>query len=100
MELSIDGYSDTFEISPSIIEFSGQFVISVKNNKRLNFEETNAIEFTVVARELSLNKLTASAIVTVNLIDENDNAPTFDRDRYEVQVHESVKPGTVILKVH
>ncbi len=99
LELSIDGFSDTFEISPSIIEFSGQFVISVKNNKRLDFEKTDEITFTVVARELGLNKLTASAPVTVKLVDVNDNAPEFDRERYEVKVHENAKPGTVILKV-
>lgn len=46
-----------------------------------------------------MNKLSASALVTVNLLDRNDNPPKFDRDKYEVKVHENERPGTVILKV-
>ena len=41
------GYEDTFEISPSIINQEGKFVISVKNNKRIDFEQTRQINFKV-----------------------------------------------------
>ena len=48
---------------------------------------------------MGVNKLTATALVTVNLLDENDNAPKFERSKYFIQVHENEKPGTLILKV-
>ena len=47
LELSIIGFSDTFEVSPSIINQEGQFVISVKNNKRLDYELLRQLNFKV-----------------------------------------------------
>ena len=35
LELFLDGYEDTFEISPSLVEKSANFVISVKSNRKL-----------------------------------------------------------------
>ena len=46
-----------------------------------------------------MNKLTATALITVNLLDENDNAPKFERPKYFIQVLENEKPGVQILKV-
>ena len=48
LELSIIGFSDTFEVSPSIINQEGQFVISVKNNKRLDYELLRQLNFKVI----------------------------------------------------
>ena len=53
----------------------------------------------VVARELGADKLEARAAVSVALLDDNDNAPDFAREKYGVRVRENVRPGTVILKV-
>ena len=53
----------------------------------------------MVAREVGPNKLSASSLITVNLLDSNDNKPVFTRDKYEVSVHENEVPGKVILKV-
>lgn len=47
VHLYLDGYDDTFEVSPSIIQNSGQFSISVKNNKKLDFEKVQRLEFLV-----------------------------------------------------
>ena len=57
-----------------------------------------------MAKELGANELSAGASVRVNLVDENDNAPTFykfapNQDHYEASVHERAKPGTLVLKV-
>ena len=58
----------------------------------------------IVAKELGVNELSATASVTVNLIDENDNQPTFTKfppgkGHYEATVHEEASPGTVVLQV-
>ena len=54
------GYEDTFEISPSIINQEGKFVISVKNNKRIDFEQTRQINFKVMQQKLLLQKVVGS----------------------------------------
>ena len=54
----------------------------------------------IVAREVgSSDQLHSSALVTVNLVDKNDNLPVFERDKYEVDVHENEENGKVVLKV-
>ena len=55
--------------------------------------------FQIVAEEVGLSGLSASADVTVNLLDENDNVPKFEEDYYDVTIPENVQPGTVILQV-
>ena len=53
-----------------------------------------------MAREVgSSDQLYSSALVTVNLVDRNDNLPVFERDKYEVDVHENEQNGKVVLKV-
>ena len=65
LELSLQNHGDIFEviilclrsfhyqcfhhqISPPIIKQSGQFIISVKNNKKLDAEQRRKLEFKVV----------------------------------------------------
>merc|ERR1719341_1035637 len=79
LELSLLGHSDIFEISPPIIKQGGQFIISVKNNKKLDAEKTRKLEFKIVATETGPSRQSASAEVIVNILDQNDNAPVFDR---------------------
>ncbi len=52
-----------------------------------------------MAEEVGLTGLSASADVTVTIVDENDNAPKFVEDHYDVTIPENVHPGTVILQV-
>ena len=121
LELFVEGdFADTFEVSPSVVENSAQFVVSVKNRQKIDYEQVQTIEFEVifpfglpqmvwhytclvlqiVAREVgSSDQLHSSARVTVNLLDRNDNPPVFESDKYEVEVHENEENGKVILKV-
>ena len=49
LELFIEGsFADTFEVSPSVVENSAQFVVSVKNSKKIDYEEVQTIEFKVI----------------------------------------------------
>ena len=43
------------------------------------------------------NSKTAHAIIAVNVIDENDNAPVFLRTRYEGHISEAAEIGSVVL---
>ena len=54
----------------------------------------------IVAREVgSSDQLYSSALVTVNILDRNDNQPVFEREKYEVDVRENEENGKIILKV-
>ena len=54
----------------------------------------------IVACEVgSSDQLQSSALVTVNILDRNDNVPVFEREKYEVDVRENEENGKVILKV-
>jgi len=53
-----------------------------------------------VAEEVGLSGLSATADVTVNIVDENDNVPKFSQDHYDVQIPENVATGTIILQVN
>ena len=99
LELAIVGFADTFEISPSIVNQDAQFVISVKNNKRLDYEQIRQMNFKIVAQELGVNKLTASADVSVNILDVNDNKPQFTQSSYEFDVPENEKAGSIIGQI-
>ena len=99
LELAIVGFADTFEISPSIVNQDAQFVINVKNNKRLDFEQVRQMNFKIVAQELGVNKLSTSADVSVNILDVNDNKPQFTQNAYEFDVAENEESGTIVGKV-
>ena len=100
LELSIQGHEDIFEISPPIIQQGGKFIISVKNNKKLDAEVTRKLEFKIVATETGPSRQSTLADVIVNIIDVNDNSPVFDQDEYRVSIRENIPPGTKIVKVH
>jgi hypothetical protein len=52
-----------------------------------------------LATELGVNKLSASADVSVNLVDVNDNKPQFLKPTYEIDIVENQPPGVQIGRV-
>ena len=54
-QLYLDGYSDTFEVSPSVSESSVNFAIAVKNSKKIDFERSKTIEFGVSGANVKWN---------------------------------------------
>ena len=47
MSLSVEGHDDIFEVSPRVVTRRGKFVISVTNNKKLDYEKVKAFKFKV-----------------------------------------------------
>ena len=45
--LSVEGHEDIFEVSPKIINRRGTFVISIKSNKKLDYEATKSFHLKV-----------------------------------------------------
>ena len=53
----------------------------------------------VIATELGVSKLSASADVIVNLLDLNDNRPDFSQSSYEINIPENQLAGVQIGQV-
>ncbi|PAA85363.1 hypothetical protein BOX15_Mlig029482g2 [Macrostomum lignano] len=60
----------------------------------LDYERQQVYYLTVKAYDLGEPPLSATAVVTVKVIDENDNAPEFPADGFRVSVKENEPPGT------
>jgi len=68
--------------------------------KQLDREQTAQLRFVVVASDAGVPSLSASAIVTVNVGDVNDNSPTFDQAVYEASVSDRAPSGQFVTAVH
>uniref|UniRef100_A0A3Q3WF66 Protocadherin-16 n=1 Tax=Mola mola TaxID=94237 RepID=A0A3Q3WF66_MOLML len=67
--------------------------------KALDREEKDVFNLTIVAEDHGTPQLSASQVLSVQVIDVNDEAPVFTRAEFEAQVMENQGPGTTVLKV-
>ncbi|MFT7807568.1 protocadherin-23 isoform X1 [Arapaima gigas] len=65
----------------------------------LDREMTESYTLTVTASDKGTPPLNGSTVVTVTVLDVNDNTPTFVSTEYHIQVSESSPPGTLLTHV-
>lgn len=75
--------------------FSGSLSIL----KALDREEQEAFNLTIMAEDHGTPQLSTSQLLSVRVIDVNDEAPVFQRAEFEAQVMENKGPGTSVLTV-
>ena len=64
----------------------------------VDYEAKRELSFRVVASD---GQLSGSCVVTLNIVDVNDNLPVFDQAEYEYRLEESeALPGTRLIRVH
>ena len=80
---------------PSSLFFAGSLSIM----KALDREEKDVFNLTIVAEDHGIPQLSASQVLSVQVIDVNDEAPVFTRAEFEAKVMENQGPGTTVLKV-
>ncbi|PVD37769.1 hypothetical protein C0Q70_00370 [Pomacea canaliculata] len=87
--------TDTFELEQSSFQDTGSVFIRVKNNSKLNYEESKQLFFEILARDTPINgtALSASATVTVNIEHVNEFAPEFNETDIRASVPEGSPPG-------
>lgn len=91
----------TFEISPNVAERSASFLIRVRDNVLLDYEERQSVQFQILAQELGpATNLSAVVNVTVYINDVNDNPPVFTQPVYTVELPENMTAGTKVVQVH
>jgi len=59
----------------------------------LDHEVATRVELVVVASDRGLPPMTSSAVVSVSVVDINDEAPTFTRSNYSFGTYENQPPG-------
>ena len=77
------------------VDSSGIITASI----RLDRETQDTHSFLVFATDAGIPSQTGSAMVTVTVLDENDQFPIFSQDVYEGQLAERQPPGTAVLTV-
>ena len=65
----------------------------------LDYERIQTIEFTVMVRDHGDPPRSASAFVTINIMDTNDKAPQFPNQLYSFSVKENLDTNTVVGQV-
>lgn len=91
-EYSLQGASSLFSIHP----FTGRLQVA----RKLDYETTTAYSFTAVAKETeTAEQYEGATNVTVNVINVNDNQPTFERLVYVFTVAESISTDKVVGRV-
>ena len=87
---------------PDLVPFSVDEqtgVITVVDSQSIDYEVTQQYQFSVVATDSGRPQMSSTAMVILNVTNENDNAPTFQRSRYKVAVCESAPTGLIILQL-
>ncbi|XP_072302038.1 protocadherin-16 [Eucyclogobius newberryi] len=67
--------------------------------KALDREEHEVYNLTVVAEDHGIPQLSTSQVLSVHVIDVNDEGPVFERAEFEAVVMENKGPGTTVLTV-
>ncbi|EDW83990.2 uncharacterized protein Dwil_GK13902 [Drosophila willistoni] len=99
--LTLLNNNGTFEITPNVAERSASFLIRVRDNAMLDYEQQDSVQFSILAQELGpATNLSAIVNVTVYINDVNDNAPKFDQPSYAVELPENMTVGTKVVQVH
>ncbi|KAG1683802.1 Cadherin-23 [Nymphon striatum] len=93
-------------INKALYDVSGSFEIdavdgSIQVSRELDREIAEFIKLSISVEDMAsvTGKQTATAILTIRLLDVNDNAPTFREDHYRGAVRENAKQGVNILTV-
>ena len=64
-----------------------------------DFEITNIYRLTVIVTDRGLPPLSSSAELEINIVDENDNAPTFSQPEFQTSIREDLSINSSIFQI-
>ncbi len=67
--------------------------------KPLDREEQESYNLTIVAEDHGIPQHSTTQVLSIQVIDVNDEAPWFERSEFEAQIRENQAAGTSILSV-
>ncbi|MGH0133506.1 UNVERIFIED_CONTAM: hypothetical protein FKN15_054336 [Acipenser sinensis] len=88
--------SDHFIISPTSVQ--GRADIRIRVAEPLDFESVSSYRFSLLANETA-SEHAGFARIQIDLINENDNRPTFTKSLYNASLFENATVGTAVLQV-
>ncbi|KAL1139777.1 hypothetical protein AAG570_006754, partial [Ranatra chinensis] len=91
--------SDLFTIDPASGELFSKRGLRYKYTA-LNSSPENQYPLTVVATDNGKPPMSSECLVTINVVDANNNAPKFEQREYFSPVPQSAQIGQQILRVH
>ncbi|XP_068133849.1 protocadherin gamma-B2-like isoform X31 [Hyperolius riggenbachi] len=68
--------------------------------KSLDREKQSFYGLTLMAMDRGDPSKTGTAVINVEVLDVNDNVPKFDKDAYEIHLHENAPNGFEIVQLH
>uniref|UniRef100_G3U8J6 Protocadherin alpha subfamily C, 2 n=1 Tax=Loxodonta africana TaxID=9785 RepID=G3U8J6_LOXAF len=74
--------------------------LSLVLKKSLDREETPEINLLLVATDGGKPELTGTVQLLIEVLDVNDNEPSFDQSVYKVQLLENIANGTLVIKLN
>lgn len=94
---------ETFQIDSRRLQ-SGKYSLTVRTKTTLDYEQAQNYKLTLVARgkrpsPLKGAPLETEAIINVNIINVQDEAPVFVNAPYALSMNEGLKPGTRLLSM-
>ena len=92
-------FSYPVKYSVSKVQFANLKIIQVTLTEPLDREASPTINMTITASDGGQPALHSSAIFTIYVGDENDNAPQFSLAKFEGKVPESTVPGRSVMSV-
>ncbi|XP_030621866.1 protocadherin Fat 4 [Chanos chanos] len=95
----IRSHSEYFRINSSSGEIYIKQQLKYQNSTGHSNVNINRHSFIVTASDRGVKPLMSETTVIVNIVDSNDNAPTFESSSYFTPVTKSVKVGTKLIKV-
>ena len=81
------------------IEKSGSLNPKLSTKVKLDYEVTTQYSVVVVAQDIANQCHKSRALVQINVVDLNDNYPTFSKDEYTARIPENAQSGTLAIKV-
>ena len=101
--LAVNGYRLLPENTPFRLNFSeevdGRMTPFLYLHQPLDRENKEIYELIVVAFDGGKPENTGNLTVRVNILDENDNAPIFQKDSYDLSIAENTLIGTSLIRV-
>lgn len=71
----------------------------IRTKSRIDFESIQQIHLTASVTDTGIPQLTSTAEILVDVINTNDNDPTFKSSEYNMNILENSPKGTVVGRV-
>ncbi|XP_071953449.1 cadherin-23-like [Antedon mediterranea] len=92
-------YSELF--SPIPLQATGSTVVNLTLLQSIDYESRQSYSLQIIATDSTTETLSSEASIMINVINENDNTPTFDPSiTYFADLYESAEIGYFVIKVN